>query len=445
MSAPGDSCSGLSWSYDAWANRTAQTPTGGTCHSFSNVSNAQNQLVGYQYDAAGNMTFDSTHSYTYDAEERLTKVDNGNTASYVYAAAGQRVQKNTPSGQSNYWLDLDGNTAVEGNQNSVWMMDYIYVDGSLLGQYENGTTVFLHHDHLGSTRLITALNQSVSDSMDYLPYGEQIAGDTGSTHKFTGKERDAESQLDNFGARYYSSALGRWASPDSVVFSKDFADPQTLNKYSYVFDRPLVLVDPDGNWPGWYHHIIIHDVFGNLGQHAEDVLIAASDWVDSVDAGNQAPERSFMHAMRDGEHKQSVQEAERQTENYINTEIDAAVNAQMEFESKGNKGDSDDALNHFGHALHTVTDRTSPEHRGYQPWYCLYCYSAWKHHDAEEDSAKSANQRDEEARYQAHVETARLWNTYQSKLKEERKKKKKKEAASGLDLKKDQSGYSVGH
>jgi RHS repeat-associated protein len=86
----------------------------------------------------------------------------------------------------------------------------------LIAEYENGTTYFIHGDSLGSTRLLTAMNKSIFDSLDYLPFGEQIAGDTGTTHKFTGKERDSESGLDNFGARYNSSSMGRLMSPDPI-------------------------------------------------------------------------------------------------------------------------------------------------------------------------------------------------------------------------------------
>jgi len=71
------------------------------------------------------------------------------------------------------------------------------LNGSLVGQYANGTTYFIHQDHLGSTRLMTALNQSLYDSMDYLPFGEQIAGSWGTTDKFTGDERDSETNLDH--------------------------------------------------------------------------------------------------------------------------------------------------------------------------------------------------------------------------------------------------------
>ncbi len=91
------------------------------------------------------------------------------------------------------------------------------------------------------------------DKLDYLPYGELFsytpactAADT--SHKFTGKERDGESGLDNFGARYDSSWMGRFMSPDPENTS-GFAhmdDPQGWNGYSYVRNNPLLYSDPDG-------------------------------------------------------------------------------------------------------------------------------------------------------------------------------------------------------
>jgi RHS repeat-associated protein len=63
----------------------------------------------------------------------------------------------------------------------------------------------------------------------------------------SGKERDAESGLDYFGARYYSSNMGRWMSPDPKQPSaKHLMNPQKWNKYAYVLNNPLSLVDPDG-------------------------------------------------------------------------------------------------------------------------------------------------------------------------------------------------------
>lgn len=67
-------------------------------------------------------------------------------------------------------------------------------------------------------------------------------------HKFTGKERDTETGLDYFGARYYGSNIGRWVSPDPVNVTEDrLLNPaNTLNKYVYGGDNPLKYVDPDG-------------------------------------------------------------------------------------------------------------------------------------------------------------------------------------------------------
>jgi RHS repeat-associated protein len=71
--------------------------------------------------------------------------------------------------------------------------------------------------------------------------------DAGS-HKFTGKERDSESGLDNFGARYNSSSMGRFMSPDPInLTAKRLVNPaNTLNKYVYGGNNPLLYIDPTG-------------------------------------------------------------------------------------------------------------------------------------------------------------------------------------------------------
>ena len=65
--------------------------------------------------------------------------------------------------------------------------------------------------------------------------------------KFTGKERDPESGLDYFMARYYDQISARFLTPDPVSFQAEaMSDPQRFNLYSYVRNRPLVLIDPTG-------------------------------------------------------------------------------------------------------------------------------------------------------------------------------------------------------
>ena len=108
---------------------------------------------------------------------------------------------------------------------------------------------------MGSTRLVTTSTGGVYSSYDYFPFGEEIAASypsypqaaTTPDIKFTSKERDAETGLDFFGARYNSSAQGRFTSPDSHMGVP--GNPQSWNKYTYTFNNPLTLVDPDGHFP----------------------------------------------------------------------------------------------------------------------------------------------------------------------------------------------------
>jgi RHS repeat-associated protein len=96
---------------------------------------------------------------------------------------------------------------------------------------------------------------------DYLPFGDELpataqngrsaiacySGETGLRQKFTGKERDPESRLDYFGARYYSWAQGRFTSPDVPLLDQTPEHPQSWNLYAYARNNPLANVDRDGN------------------------------------------------------------------------------------------------------------------------------------------------------------------------------------------------------
>jgi RHS repeat-associated protein len=102
---------------------------------------------------------------------------------------------------------------------------------------------------------------TVKAESDYYPWGGEIrfVDNDPNHYKFTGKERDTESQLDYFGARYCSNGLGRFITPDwssvpAPVPYADLHDPQTLNQYSYVRNIPSSYADPDGHcWKGFQH------------------------------------------------------------------------------------------------------------------------------------------------------------------------------------------------
>jgi RHS repeat-associated protein len=110
---------------------------------------------------------------------------------------------------------------------------------------------------LGTRRVQTDELGVIEQSCSSLPFGDGLSC-TGSTtapteHHFTGKERDTESGNDYFGARYYSSSMGRFLSPDwsakvaPVPYAK-LDNPQTLNLYAYVGNNPLNRTDPTGHY-----------------------------------------------------------------------------------------------------------------------------------------------------------------------------------------------------
>jgi RHS repeat-associated protein len=108
---------------------------------------------------------------------------------------------------------------------------------------------YFHSDVIGSVRLVTDANGQVVERYDYLPFGDpSTASPTGTeTRRFGGKERNAETGLDYFGARYYSSQTGRFTSVDPVLDMKGaLIDPQQWNRYTYVRNNPMRYVDPDG-------------------------------------------------------------------------------------------------------------------------------------------------------------------------------------------------------
>lgn len=115
-------------------------------------------------------------------------------------------------------------------------------------QGPQGTIEYYHVDAIGSVRAVTNQQGAVVRRHNYLAFGEEYLSDQGAdSRRFTGKERDAETGLDYFGARYYSQRLGRWGSVDpSLNIGKSLVDPQLWNRYAYVTNNPLRYIDPDG-------------------------------------------------------------------------------------------------------------------------------------------------------------------------------------------------------
>jgi len=122
--------------------------------------------------------------------------------------------------------------------------EYIYSGGALLATVTSSTKTYHHQDHL-SVRMSTDTSGNDIADQGHFPYGESwYMGSSGTKWQFTSYERDAESGNDYAQARYNVSRLGRFSSPDPI--SGSTADPQSLNRYSYVRNMPAMAIDPTG-------------------------------------------------------------------------------------------------------------------------------------------------------------------------------------------------------
>jgi RHS repeat-associated protein len=251
---------------DIYGNLTQMSVTQCTASSLSVTVNASyNQLntSPMLYTNAGNMTSDgSSNAYIYDAENHLTTalVTSGSWG-YIYDGNGLRVAKcdnattypcGGASGGTLYWRDILGNVLSESDLSGNITNDYIYFGGRKVAQEgPTGTTHYFFPDQTGTTVAMTDSSGNVCYDATFTPYGEEhstldtcSSTGTSTNYKFTGYERDSETGLDYAFARYYSSRLGRFMSADPLAGS--ITNPQGLNRYAYVANNPIRLVDPSG-------------------------------------------------------------------------------------------------------------------------------------------------------------------------------------------------------
>jgi len=161
----------------------------------------------------------------------------------------KRVEKS--SGKL-YWYGTSPDPLLETDGSGTLLNEYIFFNGKRIARRDaSGNVDYYVGDQLGTARVVTNAAGTIQDEVDYYPYGGErdVTGPTtGNNYKFTGKERDSESGLDNFGARYDSSQYGRFMTPDpdNVSGFMNQTDPQSWNGYAYVRNNPLNAVDPDG-------------------------------------------------------------------------------------------------------------------------------------------------------------------------------------------------------
>ncbi len=209
--------------------------------------------ITYTYDQNGDMTSDGTKCYEYNEANQVKKVKNCSNsqtiAEYVYDYQGNRlVKKNYSSGalQKTTFSPNDGYETVKFASNSATQnTSYYFANDQLIAKKNpDGTKNYYHNDHLGSTSIMTSQTGTLVEETKYDPWGEVKTGGTKSKFLFTGQEKDLETNLNYYNARYYDSHIRRFTQPDDII--QNVYDPQSLNRYSYVLNNPLRYTDPSG-------------------------------------------------------------------------------------------------------------------------------------------------------------------------------------------------------
>ena len=202
------------------------------------------------------MTARGTQTIKYDPEQRPILVQDGTSFHRAaYDGDGVRRKRMDSNGTVHYLGGYERKLAAGSNSSDTVTKYYSASLGALsrpVAFRRGGTLHWVGSDHLGGT--IRVLNSSFTalDGMRYKPYGEDR--DTGSSlntdRKFTGQTEDEAAGLYWYASRAYDPEIGRFVSPDSIVPAP--GNPQSLNRYSYVYNNPLGLVDPTGRSAEWF-------------------------------------------------------------------------------------------------------------------------------------------------------------------------------------------------
>lgn len=212
----------------------------------------------FTYHADGNLaTAPAPYSITattYNAMDLPESITAGGvTSTYRYDNAGQLISKKVGSGNVEYTI-RDGATTLgaftlNGSGTPTSWHFNILAGGAAIGRHTNaGARFYYHTDMLGSTRAVVNASGTVTEAYNYYAFGllnEGLSYSPGATkEQFTGKERDAETHMSYFGARYYMPALGRWGVVDPMADQFPGWSP-----YNYVMNSPALAVDPNGLSP----------------------------------------------------------------------------------------------------------------------------------------------------------------------------------------------------
>lgn len=237
-----------SYGYDAAGNRTSSHLSASYSYSGFNKLTASASAT-YTYDNDGRLLTKvdgaGTRTLTWDGDNRLKQVavPGGPTVTYKYDALGRRIERTTSAGADERYV-YDG-PDVLADLNSSSAVTTTYLNGLGVDDHlrqtstATGVSYFLT-DHLGTTSALTDSSGSVVETLAYDSFGNN-GGSTRTRYTYTGRERDPDTGLLYYRARFYDPQLGRFISEDPIGFAGG-----DVNLYGYVWQNPLLARDPSG-------------------------------------------------------------------------------------------------------------------------------------------------------------------------------------------------------
>uniref|UniRef100_A0A7C4VR74 DUF1566 domain-containing protein n=1 Tax=Desulfatirhabdium butyrativorans TaxID=340467 RepID=A0A7C4VR74_9BACT len=251
------------------------------------TQDAENRLLSagttaFGHDNNGNMISANGRTFVYDVEDRLIEsASNGKTLRYGYDGVGNRFVR-TISGQTvRYVLDVSRklpSVIAETTETGEITAYYVYGYGLTAKVMPNGAAFYYHFDVRGSTVAMTDVNQNVTSAFVYGPFGEKLNQTGDPTNPFTYMGRygvmDDGDGLYYVRARYYWPQIGRFLNKDRLV--GDVMQTQSLHRYVYAMNNPVLLVDPNGELANWVIGAGIGAAWGFGGTLVGDIVKSAA-------------------------------------------------------------------------------------------------------------------------------------------------------------------------
>lgn len=238
--------------------------------------------VSYQYDANGNQTIKTKNGFTttfvYDVRDELVSVQENLTTlgRFYYDYAGLRVRKDAGGQDVRYVYD-DKSVLAQIDTAGNTLAKYDYGPDRLLSlTHATEGRQFYLFDALGSVSNLTTPAGAIQARYQYDAWGHfrAQAGSSWNKFTFTGHEKDEETGLYYFKARFYDPDTGRFLNQDPYL--GDVNTPPSLHRYLYAYANPLIYTDPDGNIA------LLNDGADRLGEFREWLKERTAEYDDGV-------------------------------------------------------------------------------------------------------------------------------------------------------------------